>query len=344
MRVARLYGAGTIRVEEAPKPQPGPGETLLRIRRVGICGSDRHYYRHGGIGEDKMTLPLILGHEVAGIVEAVGKGAQRVQEGQRVALDPAQPCGHCEFCRTGHPNLCENLRFLGAWPVDGGMQEWLVYPADLLVPLPQAVSLNEGVLLETLGVALHAAYLGKIQVGNSVAILGAGPVGLLIEQVAKLSGAGRIFVTDKLENRLEKARAFGADEALQVSDVREVSQEILRITAGRGVDVVFEAADAGETVQTAATIARPGGTIVIVGIAPRGPIYIPSNLARRKGLTVKFSRRMKHTYPTAMNLLLQQRVNLAELVTHHFPLDEVQKAFDTVADYRDGVLKAMIDL
>ena len=341
MKLARLYGARDLRIEEMEAPSPGPGEALVRIDAVGICGSDVHYFTDGRIGDAVVRSPLILGHEFAGTVEEVGEDVLEVEPGVRVAVEPGVPCGACEPCRAGKYNLCSKIRFCGTPPVDGAYRELIAYPVHYLYPLPARVSSEEGAMIETLAVGVHAADLGRIKVANTVAVIGTGSVGLLMVQLARISGASEVYAVDLLPERLEAAKRLGADAAILAGDEDPV-EAILRLTGGRGVDVAFEAAGAAETPGQCTEIAKQGGAVVLIGI-PRGDeIPLRAGVARRKGLTILMARRMKHTYRRAITLVERDMVDVKCLITHRFPLEEIIPAFEMVAQYADGVIKALI--
>jgi L-iditol 2-dehydrogenase len=350
MDAVRLHGPADLRLEDVAAPGlPGPGQVLLAVKAVGICGSDLHTYQDARIGDTLLRGPLCLGHEFAGEVEAVGDGGAidgsfaPLAAGTPVAVDPAQPCGHCEMCEKGHPNLCPNVVFLGLSPHDGALRRKMLVPARSCFPIDRGVDFGEGALLETLGVALHSVDLANIRVGDSAAILGAGPIGLCILQIAKLAGANPIFVIDKFEWRLELARELGATAVLNC-DREDVSAAVLKATAGRGVDVAIEAAWADRSVQQAADMARNGGRLVLVGIPSDDHLAMRHSTARRKGLTVRFARRMKHVYPRVIDLHRRGQVNLAKLISHRFPLEQTAKAFETNMRYDRGVVKVIIDV
>lgn len=349
MLAARLYGPEDIRVEDLPVPgEPPAGHALIRVQTVGICGSDLHTYRHARIGDTALESPLILGHEFGGMVEAVGQGSvdgygRPLQAGARVAVDPARPCGRCELCQAGHPNLCQQIHFCGLWPDHGALCQWLAMPAENCFPLPAGLDDVDGAMLEPLGVAIHAVDLGKLRVGRSVAILGAGPIGLCILQMARLSGAEPIFVSDRFPWRVELARRLGATEAF-CHDQQDVVAAVHAATGGRGVDVAFEAAWSGDAVEAAAEMLVPGGRLVVVGIADDDHLSLRHSTARRKGLTIKMARRMKHTYPRAMQLAKRGLVDLRSLVSHRFPLAQADRAFALNAAYAEGVVKAVINV
>jgi L-iditol 2-dehydrogenase len=329
MKALRFYDIHDLRLEELPKPRAKTGEILLRTASVGICGSDVHYYQEGGTGSLQLEHPLILGHEFSAWID------EGPQKGQLVTVDPALPCGQCEFCLEGNPNFCINLKFAGAEETDGALREFLTWPEETIFLLPEGFSPQEGAMLEPLGVAIHALRLGKLFPGMDVGVFGAGPIGLLTIQMARLAGASRIFATDKLSNRLEYARECGATDVL-LADGSEANQ-ILSATAGRGLDVIFEAAgDDGSAVETAVQAAKRGATTVLIGIPSDDETRFTASAARRRGLTIKLARRMKNTYPTAIRLVSKGLVDLKPLITHEFALEEYNQAFE-IAARREGI-------
>ena len=329
MKTLRLHATHDLRFHDEPSPQPGTDETLLNVKAVGICGSDLHWYQEGNIGDTSLDHPLILGHEFTAITPAC----------ERVAVEPSISCEQCEYCLRGDPNLCENLIFAGHGSYDGALRQQMVWPKRCLFPIPDTISDAEGALLEPLGVAMHATDLGKLQLGMSVGVFGVGPIGLLILQLARLSGAKRIVVTDKLAHRLEAARALGASNAVLAGTDTEI-QEVMAATDGRGVDVAFEVAGENEAVESAVASVRPGGCVVLAGIPENDRTSFSASGARRKGLTFKLVRRMKHIYPRAIQLVESGQVDVRSLVTHTFPFEQATQAF-AVAARREG-LKVVI--
>ena len=353
MRAARLHGIRDLRLEDLPRPTPGPGEVLLKVASVGTCGSDLHYYVDGCIGDQVVTAPIIMGHEFSAWVAELGTGVEDLEIGQLVAVEPAIHCGECESCRHGHPNLCPDVRFCGTPPVDGVFAEYTVMPAKNCFPLPQGLGPVEGAMLEPLGVAIHSIDLSHLRPGQTVAVLGAGPIGLLIAAVAKASGASAIYMTEPLAYRRQFALDYVADAALNPyetcpersrRDGMDVITEIRRLTGGRGVDVAFEAAGAPETPQQAAALARPGGKVIVAGIPADDTMTMNASTVRHKGLTIKLVRRMKHTYPRAIRMVQRGMVDVKSLVTHTFPLERIAEAFEMVVAYDDGVLRAIIQV
>ena len=325
MLAARLHGPRDMRVEAIEDPAaPRLGEVLIRVKATGICGSDLHSYLDGRIGDTQLESALTLGHEFTGIVEHSSAG---LAAGTRVAVDPAQPCHRCDLCQRGHPNLCRRLHFCGLYPDHGSLAEFIGVPATSCFPVPDAIDNAAAALLEPLGVALHATDLAKIRVGDRVAVLGAGPIGLLLIQTIKLAGAAEIYVSDPLPWRVALAGKFGAQP----------------LPANAEMDVVFEAAWGGAAIGQAVELARPGGRVVLVGIPADDQCLLKHSTARRKGLTIIFSRRMKHTYPRAIRLVAQGQVDLSGLVSHRFPLLQAAAAFEMNAAYKDNVTKIMIE-
>jgi L-iditol 2-dehydrogenase len=346
-RAALLLGPKDIRLGQAPIPSAlTDTDALIRVTQVGICGSDLHTYIDGRIGDTIPEGPFVLGHEFAGVVEKVGKdardGARRpLEPGQRVAVDPSQPCGGCESCLAGHPNLCPPHRFCGVWPTPGALQERLIVPADTCFPVPDSIDDDQAVMLESMGVGLHAIDLAHIRVGHGVAIIGSGTIGLCCAQVACLAGASRLFVTDRLPHRLAIAERYNAT-TFNIDNCDPVAA-VMKATGGRGVDVAIEAAwSDASSVNQAVDMLRPGGRLVIVGISGDDQLNFQHSSVRRKGLTIAMCRRMKHTYPRAIDLVSSGQYAFDGLVTHRYPLDQVADAFASAADYGSGAVKVMV--
>lgn len=317
MRVARLHGKADLRLHDEERPRPGPGEVLVRVGAVGLCGSDIHWFAEGGIDLARVTRPFVLGHEFGGVTE----------DGRRVAVDPAIPCGVCRPCLEGEANLCESIRFAGDGRHDGALGEWVAWPERCVVPLPAPLTEADGAMLEPLGVAIHAVDLGHMRTGASVGVFGCGPIGLLLLQVARLSGA-RLFATDLASrpHRLQAARELGA-EVFAAEDGREGGA--IRDAAGRGgLDTAFEAAGEQAAVDAAVEAVRPGARIVLAGIPSDTRTSFAAGTARRKGLTLVLARRMGHVYPRAIQLVAGGHVDVRSLVTHRFPLAQIGAAFD----------------
>lgn len=349
MRAARLYGKQDIRLDDVNEPtSPGEGEVIVKIGSVGVCGSDLHTYEDGRIGSTGVESPLVLGHEFGGTVVEVGPNAldgenNPLEVGMRVAIDPATPCWRCEMCERGDPNLCLNLTFYGLYPHNGALQDRMKVDARNCFPVPDSISDPAVALLETLGVAIHANDLGKIRITDDVTVFGCGPVGLLITRLARLSGANNIYVFDKFPWRVQKACEWGATQGWTLDD-GDPGELVMQATDGRGVDVAFEAAWADQSITQAAESLRLGGRLVLVGIPGDDTLTMPHSLARRKGLTIMMSRRMKNVYPRAIKLAANGQVDLDDMVSHRFGLEGTPDAFTMNLKYAEGVQKVVIDV
>jgi L-iditol 2-dehydrogenase len=311
LKVIRLHASADLHLHEEPDPIPGSGEELINVKAVGICGSDLHWFTEGGIGDVQLKHPLVLGHEFAGISES----------GTRVAVDPAIPCGDCVLCQNGNPNLCERVIFSGHGSADGALREKMAWAEKSLFPIPDSLTYTDGAMLEPLGVAIHAMDLAHIKPGMTIGVFGCGTIGLLIIQLARLAGAASIIATDKLVHRMEAARALGSS---------------------RGIDVAFEVAGEQLAVDVSFAAVVPGGKIILVGIPANNRTTFHASVARSKGLTIKMVRRMKNTYPRAIELVKSGLVDVSSLVTHRYPLKSAVEAFE-VAQRREGI-KVMIEM
>jgi len=343
MRIVKVLSPREMRLEDAPVPSPGPGEALVRIKAVGICGSDLQYYTQGRIGDLQFTSGHILGHEVAGVVEALGAGAAGPPPGTPVAVDPAIHCGKCRFCMEGNPNFCKNLRFFGSPPMAGALQEFIVHPSHLLLPLPVGTTFPVGAITEPLGVAIHAVDLGHLRLGCRVAIFGCGPIGILTARVAQLAGASTIYTSEPLAHRREAALRYGATAAFD-PEREDVVRLIRDATQGEGVDVVFDMAGSQTATMQAMDVLIPGGTAVLVGYWKTDQVTLAGIRAMRKGLTLRFVRRMKNTFERAIELTRLKLVDLESLITHEFPLDDVVEGFARAETRGPDILKAVIRL
>ena len=310
MKVARLHAAGDVRIQDELPPAPAADESLVRVKAVGLCGSDLHWFASAAIGDAILQRPLVLGHEAAGVT----------QGGQRVVVDPSISCGSCEYCLSGNPNLCPYIRFAGHELQDGALREMMTWPEKRLVALPASLSDAEGAMLEPLGVALHAVDLGKLNPGARVCICGCGPIGLLILQLARSSGAAAVYYTEPLAQRGDAARHFGGTEW----------------NPGVEVDVAFECAGADGAVEDAMSAAKPGGRVVIVGIPEQDRTSFTASVARRKGLTIKLVRRMKHDFARPIRVVEAGLVDVRSLVTQRFPLTRAAEGF-AAAQRREGI-------
>jgi L-iditol 2-dehydrogenase len=310
-------------------------EALLRVKAVGICGSDIHWYADGGTGEEGIDTPFVLGHEFGGVVEGGSL------DGLRVAVDPAVPCETCEYCLDGKPNLCPDHYFAGHAPYDGALREYMAWPIKTMVPVNDSFSDEDIAMLEPLGVAIHTVDLGHIKPGMTVGVYGCGPIGLLAIQVARAAGASEVIATDILPHRVEAAKDIGASRTFLASLEGDERSRILTATHKDGVDVALEIAGENSAVETAVETVKPGGRVVLCGIPSVNEISFNAAIARRKGISIMMVRRMKHVYPRAIKMVETGQVNVRSTVSHCFPLEKADEAFD-LARKREG-LKIIIN-
>ncbi|MFA5393908.1 MAG: alcohol dehydrogenase catalytic domain-containing protein [Candidatus Ratteibacteria bacterium] len=343
MKAAFLVGKEKIEIREVPRPVPGTDEVLVRVKRVGICGSDVHYFRDGKIGEQIITGSFVVGHEASGEVAETGSNVKGFKAGQKVAIEPGISCGKCEICLTGKPNLCTNVRFLGTPPIPGAFREYLTMPAANLMLLPENVSFEEGVLAEPMAIGLYAVNLVRVSPGDSVAVFGCGPIGLSVIFFARLAGAASIFASDLIPERRSYAKEIGADCVFDPKKENPV-KEILSLTEGRGVRSAFEAAGQKETLVQAIDSASLAGRVGMVGIPADDYWQFPSFGARRKELALLNVRRSAFAAEKVIRLIAARKINPEKMVTHHFPLEKLAEAMRLVAGYREGVIKAIIDI
>ena len=343
MRAFILHGKEDLRCGELPMPQTKTGQVLVHVRRVGICGSDVHYFSHGRVGNFVPKRPFALGHEFAGEVAETGNGVSRFSIGDRVVIDPSQPCAQCRYCRSGRYNLCENMRYFGSAScdphLDGGFAEFVAVPAHNCHRMPEAMTWGEAAMLEPLSVALHATQRAGNLAGASVFVAGGGAIGQLIALAARAFGAGQVTLGDPAEFPRVFAIEQGADEALNPT-VETFEQQAMEISGG-GFDVVFEAAGSTHALIHALKIVRRGGTIVQVGTLPP-EVPIPANLIMSKELTVTGSFRFAHVFPMALQFAASRRIKVEPLISKTFPFDETSQAM-AMAVAKDRVIKIQIE-
>ncbi|GCE50249.1 L-iditol 2-dehydrogenase [Thermosporothrix hazakensis] len=318
-QAAVLYAPHDIRLEERPKPVPGPHEVLVEIKAVGVCGSDVHYYEHGRIGSFLVQKPLILGHESAGTIVEVGEGVDRARIGQRVAIEPGVPCRMCRECRHGRYNLCRNVQFFGTPPVDGAFTNYVTIPADFAYPLPDKISFEEGALMEPLSVGLWACRKARLQGGDRVLITGAGPIGLVSMKVALALGATDVIVTDVFPQRLEIARTLGATRTVNVA------QETLT-DAKLDADVLIECSGNRSALQNGIRSLRPAGRAVVVGMGPGEETSIPLAFIQNNEIELTGIFRYANTYRDAIALVASGHVDIKSIITSYYSLEQTEQA------------------
>jgi L-iditol 2-dehydrogenase len=344
MRTAYLTGIRRFEVREVPRPEPKPGHVVVRLYSVGVCGSDIHYYTEGNIGTQVVEYPFPVGHECAGVVELAGEGVKNPRPGQRVAVDPAIHCGECFVCKMGRENICPNTKFLGCpGQMEGSLTEYLEMPAQNCFPMPDTMTFDEAVVTEPLAITIHAVKLSSLREGESIAVLGSGPMGLLTMMTALHYGAGQAFATDIIPERVEFAARMGAAQSFNFNS-DDVVGAVMAATDGRGVDVAYECAGEQEALDQAVELLRPGGRLMLIGIPETDRVSFVADYMRRRELLIQNVRRQNHNVDEAIRLVAEGKINASALVTHHFLLEKVGDAFDLVASYGDGVIKAMIDV
>lgn len=315
----------------------------MRVEAVGICGSDLHNFFEGKIGDVSSQYPMVLGHEPAGVVLKTGPGVTGWAPGDRAVLEPAVYCYHCEFCLAGRHNLCQHLRFLSTPPDPGFFREYLNLPAANLAPIPAGLGFREATLFEPLAVVLHSMKFAAVQPLDTAAVFGAGPIGLMTVALLKMCGAGRVFSVEPVSHRREMAKALGADAVIDPHEV-DAASEILGATGKRGVDVALDCATKEDTLDQCVRTTRNGGRMVVTGIPAEVHVPFEWHTARRKELAIYNVRRSNHETEAALRLLQDYPGRFSGIVTHSFPLDRVQSAFEMLENYSDGAGKVVIDL
>ena len=350
MKAGLLVGPRRIAVREVPTPSARRGEALVRIRAVGICRSDLHYYLHGRIGSQVIrSYPQELGHEPAGEVEALGPEARGVRVGDRVAIEPAVPCGKCAVCRAGRGNICARVRFLGMPGLPGAFCEYLAWPAENLAKIPKSMSFAEAAALEPFAIGVHAVSLLGSRRYRTAAVVGCGPVGLSV--VAALAAgrltAGRpsakgtrVTACDYFAPRLRVARRMRADRVVRIDPRRPMAKQAAKLG---GPEVVFEAGGTTEALDLAILAVRPGGVVGVIGIMEEDLTPVNLHAARRKELVILNVRRSNGELHEAIRLAASGRANLRPMVTHRGGLADAARLFRLAAGRSGGVVKAIIE-
>ncbi len=343
MRSIQLVSKGILEERAMMEPaDPGHAEVAVRIRAVGVCGSDLHWYQDGRMGEFPAAFPQVLGHEPAGEIVAVGKGVVDFAPGDRVVMEPSLTCGHCEFCIKGHHNHCVKTIFMGGPQAPGMFREYVTLPAVNCTHFPDGLTYATATLVEPLAVMTHMLELVEIRVGDTVAVTGAGPIGMLCASLAKAAGASRVFIADRLPYRLKLAQAMGADVAIDTT-AQSLIETVADATRGRGVDLVLEASGSAEMTNAAIRIARMGGTVMQIGIFSELMPQLDIHTAMLKELDFKTLKRSNHRALDALRLLDTGKIPTS-LITHSLPLAETPKAFEMLTRYTGGVGKAIIEI
>jgi len=330
---AVLVKPGEIRIEDRPVPEPGPGQVLVEVSAVGVCGSDVHYFTEGRIGDFVVEAPLVLGHEASGVVRRVGPGTSgRVKVGQRIAMEPGVPCRQCRACRSGAYNLCPDVRFFATPPIDGTFARYVVHDEDFCFPLPDDLSDDAGALLEPLSVGVWASWKAHIGVGDRVLVTGAGPIGLVCAAVARASGAVEVIVSDTQPARLALAQKMGATAVVDPRSEGGGGGPF----AGEGADVLIECSGSPQALEAGLRGLRGGARAVVVGMSPDTRVLVPLSFVQNREIELTGTFRYANTYPTAIALASSGAVRLDEMVSAHFGLAEVADALQ--ASRRDPLV------
>lgn len=341
MHAAVLYAAGDLRYEKVPTPQPKPDEVLVRVRMNGLCGSDIHFYERGELGPFRVTQPYIPGHEACGIVIKAASTVEGPTVGQRVAIEPGIPCRRCEFCKRGRYNLCPDVVFMSAPPVNGTFAEYVALAADFAHPVPDSVSDESAAFIEPVSVGVQACSRAQLKAGDTIAVLGAGPIGLVTFLVARAYGASEAFAVDLLGNRLKLAESLGATpiDAASADTIAAIED----LTEGRGVDVVFDTSGSAAACRITPYLARRGGVVTLVGWPETATVDYPVEVVLEKELDVRGVNRYANTYPTAISLLASGKLNVAPLISHRFAFEDVVEAFEFAANHPSETIKVMVE-
>lgn len=343
MKVAIMTGAGEIELTEREIPVPKEDEVLVQVEYVGVCGSDLHYYEAGGIGANIVKPPFVLGHEAGGKVVKVGSSVTHLKVGDKVALEPGKTCGKCEFCKTGKYNLCPDVIFFATPPIDGVFQEYVAHEADLCFKVPDSMSTMEAALIEPLAVGFHAARQGNAQLGQTAVVTGAGCIGFVSMMALKAMGVTEVIMVDIMPKRLKKATELGATAVINGTE-QDVVKAVMALTNGKGADLVIETAGSEITTRQSIEFAKKGATIVLVGYSASGEMTLPMGLALDKELTFKTVFRYRHIYPIAIEAVASGKVNVKDIVTNVFTLDEIKKAMDDSVNHKADIVKSVIKI
>ncbi|MBE6051251.1 MAG: hypothetical protein E7214_11560 [Clostridium sp.] len=335
-----LIGKNKFEIRENEKNfEVSDKEVLIKVKACGVCGTDLTYAK---VSNHDVNNSIVLGHEFVGVIEKAGKEVKNVSVGDKVVVDASVTCGKCEHCIKGEQNFCSNTKSYGYPPYDGGYQERIVFPADFCYKLNEKTDMVSAVMVEPLAVCLHAFNLSKFKLGMDVAILGAGPIGLSLIKLLRMSGANKIFVAEPVKERIEIAKELGAD--FVVNPYEEDFMEVVsKNTQGQGVDRVFEASGNDDSMAMTTKVAKSGAELVMIGIPKGNEFNISHPEARKKGVTIKMVRRLNHTIPLALKMI-EDGFDVSKIVTHEFALKDMVEAFGLIQSYQDGIIKAAVTM
>lgn len=343
MKVAVMEEKRRITIVEKTIPEIKEDEVLIRIRAAGVCGSDLHYYTEGRIGDMEVEMPFVLGHEVCGTIEKKGSKVTGLNEGQLVAIEPGIPCGDCEFCRSGHYNLCPEVRFLATPPIDGAFAEYVSYPAKWVFPLPDGMTAIEGALVEPLAVGMHATEIAGASLGDTAFVFGCGCIGLTALLALKSRGVAKVYMSDMIQARREKALALGASEVFDPSR-DNIAEKIQCLTDGRGVDSVYEMTGNSKALFQTMDLVRKGGVIVLVGMGSESIMPFDFGKLIWNEVQIRTCFRYKNIYPKAIRAIAAKQIDVMELISNQVTLDELPEALEYHVENKAEVIKMVVEM
>lgn len=323
-------------------PQIKSDEVLIKVKHIGICGSDVHYYEYGRIGDFVVEKPIVLGHEFAGEIMEAGTDVKHLKPGDQVTVEPGKPCGKCKFCMRGDYNLCPDMVFMATPPIDGCLMEYVAYPAHLCFKLPENMSTVEGALVDPVAVGFHSAFQGGAGVGKSAIVLGGGCIGLMSMMALKSTGVSPVYVTDIVESRLEKALGLGADKVYHAAN-QEYVDKALKDLGEEGFDIVIETAGSSHTIRQSTMLVNRGGVVVLVGMSPNSENIVDTAtlMAKEAAMTTVF--RYKNIWPIAISAISTGRFPVSEIVSATYPFEKTQEAFERCVNDKENVIKVVIE-
>ncbi len=338
-----LTGIREMKMMNIPDPViKRPDDVLIKMNVLGICGSDIHYYTQGRIGSQEVKYPFTVGHEGAGVIVETGPEVKKVKPGDRIAIEPSMPCGECDQCLSGRSHTCRKIKFLGCpGQAEGALSEYIVMPEANCIPLPGNLNPDHGSISEPLAIGIYSVKKSGGVKGLKVGVLGFGPIGMSVMLAARADGAERIYITDKIDERL----AIASKEKVR-STANPLKEDIVKKIMDQdpsGLDVVFECCGQQEALDQAVDLLKPGGKIIIAGIPEFDRWSVNVENTRRRELMIQFIRRQVNCTETAIEMMHTGTIAISNMVTHRFPFSRTKEAFDLVEGYHDGVMKAMID-
>jgi L-iditol 2-dehydrogenase len=335
-------GPGKIEMGELPVPEFGDDDVLVKVKHVGVCGADLEFFKAGRIGGWVLDFPHVLGHEPAGVVEAVGKNITHVKPGDLVAVEPGKPCFKCPTCLSGHYNMCPEMTFMSVPGCKGAFKEFLAWPGKLVFKVREGTDTADACLAEPLAVGVHSVSQSGIRFGQSAAILGSGCIGLCVAQVLMAQGISEIYITDHNKVRLEKAKALGVKNTLNDNDVDIIAK--IKELSGGGVDRVFECTGSQKAVTQSLGILNSSGVIVIIGMFGEPTQPVDLNGLLMKEATIVSSFRYCNNYPAALSAISSGTIKVRDIVSHRFKLDQLQEALTTNIQNKKEVTKIVIEI